>query len=470
MRWIGKRVLIIGAGRQGSALAQYLAQAGAEVILNDQAPLEELAEVRQRLAGLSIRWVCGSHPIELLDGVDLLCPSGGVPLSLPLIQEANRRGIPLSNDSQIFLEECPCRVVGITGSAGKSTTTALVGHILSGVYFDPVGQGDGNKTHPPAVWVGGNIGNPMILDLPEMNAEDLAVMELSSFQLELMDRSPQVAAVLNITPNHLDRHDSMESYVAAKAHILQFQSSDDTAVLGWEDPGAWKLRRLVRGDLATFGFDKPNGSAPCVFVRGREIVMREGGVETPLMDVSRISLPGGHNLLNVLAAVAISRVLKVSVEEIAAGVETFSGIPHRLEFVREWGGAVWYNDSIATAPERTIAALRSFEAPIILLAGGRDKKLPWDALAAEVNRRVDHLILFGEAASLIRQAIESNVPPDRPFSISICGGLEDAVAEAARLAEPGDIILLAPGGTSFDEFRDFEERGEKFRLWVNELS
>ncbi len=230
--WSGKRVVIIGAARQGIALARYLAQHGARVILNDRRSETELQAARAALADLEsqIRWVCGDHPLDLLESADLLCVSGGVPLTLPLVVEARQRGIPLSNDSQIFLEAAACRVIGITGSAGKTTTTTLVGRIAQAALA--AGRLFGK------VWVGGNIGVPLIGVLGEMSAQDLAVMELSSFQLELMTRSLQVAAVLNITPNHLDRHGSMAAYTAAKARILAYQSSVDSAVLGRDDPGA----------------------------------------------------------------------------------------------------------------------------------------------------------------------------------------------------------------------------------------
>ena len=248
--WRDKRVLVIGAARQGTALARYLASKGVRVILNDRRTPEELQSARANLSDLSgsIDWVLGDHPLAVLDGVDLICPSGGVSLSLPLIVEAAERGIPLSNDSQIFLEAAPCTVVGITGSAGKTTTTTLAGRMAQAAVVSS-GQG----FHPRRAWVGGNIGSPLISVLDQMGSDDLAVMELSSFQLELMTVSPQVASILNITPNHLDRHDSLQSDTAAKARILDFQVSSDSAVLGRDDPGAWGLSSTVKGKLFSFG-------------------------------------------------------------------------------------------------------------------------------------------------------------------------------------------------------------------------
>ncbi|MDX1436377.1 MAG: UDP-N-acetylmuramoyl-L-alanine--D-glutamate ligase [Anaerolineales bacterium] len=463
MGWQGKRVLVVGAARQGLALARYLATEGASVVLNDQAAGEVLSDARRALADHQIEWVAGGHPLEVLQGVDLVCPSGGVPLDLPLIREAQNRGVPLSNDSQIFLDAAPCQVIGITGSAGKSTTTALIGSILSQVYPD-------TAKGAPKVWVGGNIGNPLITDLQWMGTDDLCVVELSSFQLELMTRSPDVAVVLNVTPNHLDRHESMDAYMGAKRRILDYQSTSDVAVLGRDDAGAWSFRNAVVGELVVFGFERPPEGFSGSFIKDGMLVTHAGNRMEQVMQVARIPVRGRHNVLNALAASAVALALDVPVEEIRAGIESFAGMPHRLEHIRSWRGAEWYNDSIATAPERTIAALQTFDPPIILLAGGRDKNLPWEGAGSEICRRVRQLIAFGEAASLVIEAVENASSGDTKVAIARCDSLRDATREAARLAEPGDTVLLAPGGTSFDEFKDFEERGEKFKQWVNELS
>jgi UDP-N-acetylmuramoylalanine--D-glutamate ligase len=473
--WTRRRVLIVGAARQGLALAGYLARHGAQILLNDQRQVSELAAAQatmtEWMGGVdhaSIRWVGGGHPLSLLDEADLVCVSGGVPLSIPLIIEAIARGIPLSNDSQIFLEAAPCPVVGITGSAGKTTTTTLAGRIAdkSGMWR--------------SVWVGGNIGSPLIANLDEMVKDDLAVMELSSFQLEIMDRSPEVAAILNVTPNHLDRHLTMEVYTAAKGRILDFQSASGIAVLGRDDPGAWSLVDHVQGQLLSFGLSElPSEQVGAYYQEGSLFLRPAGQADIKVMDRADIRLRGDHNVLNVLAACAIMEAAGAPVTAMPAGVSDFYGVPHRLEWVRNWGGAAWYNDSIATAPERTMAAIHSFDEPLVLLAGGRDKNLPWDELARLVYQRVDHLIVFGEAAEKINQAmakaaVEFLDNPERrarpePLTITHCAKLAEAVTQAAKIAQPGDVVLLSPGGTSFDEFRDFEERGVCFERWVKEL-
>ncbi len=467
--WKGSKVLIIGAARQGLALARYLASHGAHVILNDQRDLEALRSAQQELVGLDIEWRTGGHPLDLLEGVDLVCPSGGVPLSLPLIVKALRLGIPLSNDSQIFMENVPCQVIAITGSAGKTTTTTLVGRILSAA-----------KSTSPAgkVYVGGNIGLPLISFVDEMSAQDLVVMELSSFQLEIMTLSPDVAAILNVTPNHLDRHGSMQAYQAAKSRILTYQGSQDAAVLGHDDPGAWSLRSQVKGRLFSFGFERPPVSGEGTCLEGDHLVLYQEGQRLEIMRRQDVGLRGAHNLLNVLAACSVAAAASsvaaaagLEIRFMKEGVTGFTGVDHRLQWVRSWNGADWYNDSIATAPERAMASIQSFSEPLVLLAGGRDKNLPWEDFTRLVRRRVEHLVLFGEAAGMIRQYVDSYPAQadERLQSVVQCAGLQEAVQAAAGLAEPGDVVLLAPGGTSFDEFKDFEERGEWFKTWVNAL-
>lgn len=458
--WTGKRVVILGAARQGLALARWLSGHQARVVLSDKRAEPEMAMAVSSLQGLGIQWALGGHPLELLDGADMLCLSGGVPATLPIVQEAVRRGIELSNDTQIFMEAVPCKTVGITGSAGKTTTTTLVGKMAALAMENEGG---------PRAYVGGNIGDPLIAYVDQMTPEDLAILEISSFQLEQMTISPNVAAILNITPNHLDRHGTMEAYTAAKRRLIEFQSREDVAVLGRDDPGAWGLRQDVRGRLQSFGFSKMDEEAEGTYYDSGLLVLYERHVDIPLLRREQIPLRGDHNVMNVLAAFAIGHAAGLPLDAMLAAAEEFRGVPHRLELVRERHGVCWYNDSIATAPERTMAAIRSFDEPIVLLLGGRDKDLPWDALAELVHECVDHVVIFGEAGGKIEEALAAE-KGKKPHSQVRVGTVREAVAEASRVAQPGDVVLLSPGGTSFDEFKDFEERGEKFRLWVQELS
>jgi UDP-N-acetylmuramoylalanine--D-glutamate ligase len=460
-------VVILGLARQGTALARFLVQTGADVTVSDRRDEAALADRLAELADLPIRYVLKEHPPTLLDGADLLCLSGGVPVDVPIVVEAQRRGIPLSNDAQFFLERCPAPVIGITGSAGKTTTTALVGEMC---------RAAGLRT-----WVGGNIGNPLIADLDQIRPDDWVVMELSSFQLEIMTISPHIAAVLNITPNHLDRHKTMETYRSAKRNIVAHQKPEDFALLGYDDANARALALETPAHLLWFsgGAEVEEGA----FRTNGELTLRmddklplasgePGGVDRVICQVAEVRLLGRHNLLNVLAACALAGLASVPVEAMRQVATTFTGVEHRLELVRELNDVRWYDDSIATAPERSLAALRSFEEPIVLLAGGRDKKLLWDEFAAETVRRVRQLVTFGEAGPMIAGVVEKTRrggEGKRLEEVTQVGTLEEAVEEAARLARHGDVVLLAPGGTSFDAFCDFAERGDRFKELVQEL-
>src|SRR5512137_887741 len=374
--WAGKRVVVVGLARQGKALARYLSAQGAHVTVTDQKPASSLASAIDELEGLPVEFVLGGHPPALLEGADLLCLSGGVPADLPLAQQARQRGLAVTNDSQVFVDASPAPTIGITGSAGKTTTTALVGRMAER-HAEVIGA---------RAWVGGNIGRPMLEDLGLIKPRDYVVMELSSFQLEVMTASPNVAAVLNLTPNHLDRHRTMAAYTEAKARILTAQEPDDTAVLGQDDPGAWNLRHSVRGSLWSFGVEKPLAGQGASFGGGL-IVLHAGGQPEVVVSAGDVLLRGQHNLQNIAAACAIAAASGISIECMREAIRVFRGVEHRLEWVRRVRGADWYNDSIATAPERALAALRSFHEPIVLLAGGRDKDLPWREWADFVTQR-----------------------------------------------------------------------------------
>ena len=460
--WNHKRVLILGAARQGLALARWLALHGTRVTLNDMRSADELRFARKSLAEYHIDWVLGEHPLELLDSTDVICLSGGVPLTLPIVVEAVKRGIPLSNDSQIFMETAPCKTIGITGSSGKTTTTTLVGNMAKLAYQ--------NTESKSAVFVGGNMGDPLINYVDNMQADDIAILEISSFQLDQTTISPNVAALLNVTPNHLDRHGTMEAYTAAKARILEFQSRDDIAILSRDDKGAWNLRNEVQGRLYAFSGRELDGSLDGTFLQDGMLKLRDRDVSIMLMSREKVLLRGDHNVMNVLAAFAIGHAAGFSVEPMLQAVKDFRGVPHRLEFVRELRGVCWYNDSIATAPERSMAAIRAFDESIVLLLGGRDKDLKWDELLQLADERVDHIVLFGEAAEKIQKTVTRLGLGVKRFTVARTEHLREAVEIAADIAQAGDVVVLAPGGTSFDEFKDFAERGERFRTWVQELS
>ena len=468
--WVNKHIIVLGAARQGLELARFFLLQGAIVILNDRSPEEKLTDEISRMNAWqaekssairgTLHWHLGSHPLSLLDGCDFLFASGGVPLALPIVREAQNRNIPISNDSQIFMEAVPCPVIAITGSAGKTTSTTLLGKILTKTLS--------NCDHN--IWVGGNIGTPLIEQVRHIRPADLVLLELSSFQLDLMHTAPHIGAVLNLTPNHLDRHGSMEAYIAAKANLLKYQSPDDWAVLNHEDPHTWELRSLVKGNLAIFGAQRSPLNLPQTFIRNDQIIYNDGERSQFILNCGDIHLRGKHNLLNVLAVCLLAILAGVPIAEIAPIIEDFQGVEHRLELVRIHKDIKWYNDSIATAPERSMAAIRSFNEPLVLLLGGRDKNLPWENMACLVHRRVHDVILFGEASPKIEEALRQNRSNSSLVTITLCGGLEEAVKAAAKIAQPGDVVLLSPGGTSYDEFKDFAERGERYRQWVKQVS
>lgn len=448
-----KHVIVMGFARQGQALAGWLPTVGARVTVTDSQLAEKLEINLSDYP--NVNFVLGEHPSSLLDDTDMLCVSGGVPLTVPFIQEAVQRGIPLTNDAQLFLERCPARVIGITGSAGKTTTTSLTGQMLE--------QG-GVKT-----WVGGNIGNVLLDVLPEIQPEDRVVLELSSFQLELMTASPSIAVILNITPNHLDRHGTMEAYTAAKANIIAHQTADNVVILGYDDSGSYSLRDKVAGN--TLWFSAESMISDGAFLLGERLMLvgAANPNDTAQMICERDDVPlrGEHNLRNVLAACTIAGAVGIQPEVMAQVIRDFKGVAHRLEIVRTVDGVTYVNDSIATAPERVLAALRSYDEPLILLLGGADKKIPWDEMLQAASRQSRHIIAFGgSAGDIVMSQLADMNRTDKATRVET---LDEAVSLAKELAHPGDIVLLSPGGTSYDAYKDFAERGIHFRELVSAL-
>ena len=448
----GKRLVILGLARQGKALAQFAASSGAKVIISDLRSPEQLEESITLLNGLGIEYVLGEHPASLLEGTDILAISGGVPTDLPLVRIASERGIIVSNDSQEFIRRTPATCIGITGSAGKTTTTALTG---------AMSEAAGRKT-----WIGGNIGRPLIADIQEMKPGDLVVQELSSFQLEIWRYSPSIAAVLNITPNHLDRHKTMSAYRSAKVNILRYQDVNDIAVLSADDPGALTLAPSVRGRLRLFSIQQEVDDG--AFVRDGKVWLRnKSKEETTVCSLELIRLRGKHNLLNVCAAVTLADSVDIPVRAMVEAIRAFDGVEHRLELVAIVNGVQYINDSIATAPERALAAIESFDEPLILLAGGKDKDMVWDRWAEIVNERAKHVFLFGDLAETLSERLAGGRPLNKSRAHrSLASSLAQVVEMAAGMAEPGDVVLLAPGGTSFDNYTDFAARGDHFRELV----
>jgi UDP-N-acetylmuramoylalanine--D-glutamate ligase len=436
---------VIGLAREGVDLARFLSAHGASVVVTDRKPRETLEDAVAQLDGANVAYHLGGHSLTDLDGVDVVYASPGVPPDNKLLDAARQRGIRQSSLIELFFALCPARIVGVTGSSGKSTTTSLLGEMFRAAARD--------------VFVGGNIGRPLLGNLDEMSPASWVVLELSSFQLEPLRTSPHVALVTNVTPNHLDRHPTMEAYWAAKGQILAYQQPSDWAVLNADD--AWSLRYRPKGRVLRFSLQ---GVVEGAYLAGGDKLMLLGD---PLAHTSEIPLRGQHNVANVLAAVAAAHAAGIEREAMRAAIGTFQGVAHRLQTVGERGGVIFVDDSIATAPERSIAALRSYHEPLVLIAGGRDKHLPMREWAKLITRRVKHVVLLGEMSELVATALSQADPGYK--AMSRANSMDEAVAQAADVARSGDVVLLSPGGTSYDSYTDFEERGRDFARAVREL-
>ncbi len=455
MGFRGRRVTVVGLGIEGVDAVRFFVGKGAHVTVSDAKPPERLARQLARIEGLPVRLSLGGNDPDVLADSDYLFVSQGVPLDLPGIVQARQRGVPVLSMMALFLELCPGPVVGITGSNGKTTTTALLGEMFRYEGLPHV--------------VGGNIGVGLLETLPLVRPYTWAVLEISHTQLQLTSRSPHVAAVLNITPNHLDRF-AWDQYRALKANIVRYQGPGDWAVLGYDCEESKSLAAKVASRVVFFSVQDIEGEG--AFVQRGYAVWRCGGRQRRLFPVSTVRLPGHHNLENALAAAAMACVCGISPESIARAVATFRGVEHRLELVASAEGIEYYNDSIATTPERTLAGMRCFDRPLVLLLGGRDKHLPLEELAEEACRRCRAVVFFGESGPKLEEAVAEaawRLPPEARPVLVLERDLEGAVAAARRLARPGDVVLLSPACTSFDAYENFEERGRHFRALVQSL-
>lgn len=451
----GARVTVIGLGIEGIDLVRFFVSRGARVTVSDAKAASALQSQLEAISGLDVALDLGANRAEAVDGADLVAVTQGAPLDLPPIARARERGIPVTSLTELFFEHCPAKIIGISGSSGKTTTTSLTGAILAAAGL-------------PCI-VGGNIGRPLLSSLDGITPDQWVVLEVSHSQLVLTRQSPQVACLTNVTPNHLDRF-SWDEYVALKRNLLIYQSPSDVAVLNLDNEPARHMRDATRAETLFFslGSDLPTDGA---FLRDEQIVWRRSGREARVMAAAEAPLRGRHNLENVVCATAIAGICGVEPGAIAAAVRAFTGVPHRLQRVALAKGVSYYDDSIATAPERTLAGMRSFDEPLVLLLGGREKHLPLEALASEVSRRCRAVICFGEAGDLLARACRaaSSRGSCAP-QIRRAGTLDEAVELAVLLAQPGDAVLLSPACTSFDAFANFEQRGDAFRRRVHAIT
>ena len=449
----GIRALVVGLGIEGVALARFLAGQGACVTVTDAKPAEPLAARMAELADVPVRYVLGGTDPALAGEADVVYVSQSVPLSLPLVVAARRRGVPVRSIVTLAYDLFRGRIAGVTGSSGKTTTTSLIAAIFAAA----------GRRHVLA----GNIGTWPLAELAAAPEESWAVMEISHTQLQLTARSPHVACVTNVTPNHLDQF-TWEEYVALKRNHIRHQAPGAFAALNLDDPVTRDFGRDTSGEALYFSM---SGGLPGdgAFLRDETVVWRRHGQETAILPAAEIPLRGRHNVENVLAATAVAGAAGIPMEAVAAGVRGFRAVPHRLEPVAVVNGVAYYNDSIATAPERTLAGMRSFHEPLVLLLGGRDKHLPLDELAAECSGRCRAVITFGEAGDLFAATVRAVRIGESPI-VQRVGTLAEAVRMAATVSRQGDVVLLSPAGTSFDAYQNYERRGEEFRRLVHELT
>lgn len=449
--WSGKRVLVLGLARSGVAAAKLLHQAGAHVTVNDRKERRDAPEAAE-LEQLGVRVVCGGHPPDLIHvNLDCVVKNPGIPYSIPPIQQALRRRIPVVTEVEIAYLFTQSPFVGITGSNGKTTTTTLVGEMLKA----------GGIRHV----VAGNIGQALTEVAPGTNEREWIVAELSSFQLKgTVQFQPRVAALLNIVPAHLDYHVTMDDYIASKQKLFANQTADDMAVINADCPRSAEL--IPQVNATVFTFSRRQRVEHGADVRSGWIYFHDSnGKSERILPVEEVALPGGHNLENALAAVAIAKQCGCTTAAISETLRRFKGVEHRLEFVRERDGVRYYNDSKATNPTATIRSLESFSAPIVLIAGGLDRGVDFRELVPVFRERLYGLVVYGQTGDILMQrGVEASVPV-----VKRVDRLEEAVRESSHIARPGDTVLLSPGCASWDQFTSFEERGGMFKQAVHRL-
>ena len=440
----GKKIAVLGLGVSNRPLVRLLLEYGCEVLGCDRTPREKLDQEVLDLEQAGCKLHVGDDYLEGVEA-EVVFRTPGMHPGNPAIQALRDRGARITSEMEVFFEVCPCHLIGITGSDGKTTTTTLISEILKA----------GGKT----VWLGGNIGAPLLPHCREMKAEDYAVVELSSFQLMDMQRSPEIAIVTNLAPNHLDVHKDMAEYVDAKKNIFRFQDANGKLILNADNA----ITADFRGNGTTEFFSRQKQAHVCE--RDGKIY-RNGEL---ILESRDILIPGTHNVENYMAAIAAVEGL-VEDKAIVQVAKNFGGVEGRMEFVRTKNGVKFYNDSMASSPSRTICGLKCYQEKVLLIAGGYDKHIPYDPVAPEICAHVKKLYLNGATAGLIREAVE-NCPDYDPKELEIkdCGVLENAIRAADADAVPGDVVLLSPASASFDQFKNFVERGRFFKKIVKEL-
>lgn len=450
-----KRIGFIGTGVSHVDLIRTFLSKGLKVVILDKQDEDHFPEdLYYEFESRGVDFALGENYLDEMFNCDIVFRTPGMYFNNPKIAEARKAGVIVTSEMEVFFDLCPCKIYAVTGSDGKTTSTTLISEIL---------KAEGRRVH-----LGGNIGKALLPIVETMSETDVAVVELSSFQLISMRQSPNVAVITNISPNHLDVHGTMEEYIDAKCNIIRHQNAFSRTVLNADCEETMKLAPMIRGTLCTFSLS--GNTSRGAFLRDDGMLCyADKGKVTEVVHKDDIRIPGMHNVDNYLTAITAVWG-EASVESIVNTAISFGGVEHRIEFVREIEGVKWYNDSIATSPTRVMAGLRSFNQKIIMIAGGYDKKIPYEPMADLVNEKVKLLILLGATAPKIEAAVTSSkLYPDSGLKIIRVKTLEDAVTQANALAQTGDIVSLSPASASFDLYKNFEERGKHFKRIVNEL-
>ena len=449
----GRTVAVIGAGVSNTPLIRMLLRAGLKVTVCDKATRERLGDLAGELESLGATLQLGPDYLSQIHTFDVIFRTPGLSPNTPELRRAVEEGSSLTSEMELFFQLCPCRIIGVTGSDGKTTTTTLISEFLKEAGYN--------------VYLGGNIGKPLLPDVDGMTPEDMAVVELSSFQLMTMEQSPNVAVFTNLSPNHLDYHHTMEEYTAAKLNIFSHQGPDDMAIFNYDNDITRSLARQAPGESVLFS--RKQRLEEGVYLRDGAIWLTNEMGSREVLPLADIHIPGVHNIENYMAAIAAVDGL-VPDKCVRAVAQRFTGVEHRIELVRELDGVKYYNDSIGTSPTRTMACLDSFDQKLILIAGGYDKGVPFTQLGAEIAKKVKVLVLTGDTAPAIRAAVEEAPEfADSGLRIIQTDDLAGAVAAAHQEASAGDVVVLSPACAAFDQFKNFMERGRVFKELVQAL-
>ena len=449
----GKKIALIGMGRSHMPLISLFTRYGAQVIACDKRNRDELGDVAEKAKADGACVSLGEHYLDDLDA-DMAFRTPGMRYYCDELDTLRKKGVVITSEMEMFFDLCPCRIIGVTGSDGKTTTTTVISEFL--------------KKQGYNVYIGGNIGKPLLPLIEEIKCDDMVAVELSSFQLISMRKSPYISLVTNLQENHLDIHKDMQEYIDSKKNILLYQNENDRAVLNMDNDITGSFKDETRADVLMFS-RKDKVDHGC-FLSGDSIVFAEDGAATPVIDIKDIKIPGMHNVENYMAAICCVWGL-VDRDNIEYVAKTFSGVAHRAEFVRELDGVKYYNDSIASSPTRTaLGTLSLYDKRIVLIAGGYDKNLDYTDLGKLICSKVKYLILMGKTAGKIENAVVGCSDYD-PCSIKICrvNDMKHAVEKAREVSSPGDIVSMSPASASFDLYKDFEARGNHFKELVNNL-